>query len=108
MNLFYCLGYLLIINFIVGISSYFIYPNTFFFGYLKLKWKRLFRTLITININIFFLWFFDEEIYTSNSDYLNSNMLYSDIYGTLFLLTLIVPSIALISWLIKPFVLKED
>lgn len=104
MNLFYYLGYLLTINLIVGISLYFIYPNTFFFGYLKLKWKRLFRTLTNIGINVFFLWLFDELIYTSNLD----NVDITEIYVTLFLLTSIVLSIALISWLIKPFVLKED
>ena len=62
--------------------------NTFFFGYLSLKWKRLFRTLIIVAFH-FWVW---ENV--------------SSMYIELSLGFLV--SIPLISWLLKPFVVKEE
>jgi hypothetical protein len=79
---------------------------TFFFGYLSLKWRRLFRTLIiiasfvwTLNVyeeNTALLWIEGEPRYVLNE--VNFTQL-----------TLIpVVLILLISWVIKPFLVKED
>ena len=58
---------------------------TFFFGYFELKWRRLFRTLLIIPYCSFAL------------------LLYKDIL----LISIPIVPIALISWVIKPFVVKE-
>ena len=63
--------------------------NTFFFGYLSLKWKRLFRTLIIVAFP-FCVWYWENV---------------SSIYIELSLGFLV--SIPLISWVVKPFVVKE-
>jgi len=72
---------------------------TFFFGYLSLKWRRLVRTLLllpTILFQLFMIIIFID----SRGD--------GDLFGFL-LLSLFIPLfIALLSWVIKPFVVKED
>lgn len=80
--------------------------NTFFFGYLSLKWKRLFRTLILIAYFFWIILSFDEAKTWSiiNEVYLEGfNIAY-------FILLILIPivSIALISWVVKPFVVKEE
>jgi hypothetical protein len=80
--------------------------NTFFFGYLSLKWRRLFRTLITL---AYFFWglysFYEVKVYNwVNGEYIIS---YS-IEGFILLISIPTISIPLISWVIKPFVVKEN
>ena len=72
---------------------------TFFFGYLELKWRRLVRTLILAYVvpsTILCLWF----------------LTYSRINGNeqlpfliTFILIILTP---LVSYILKPFVVKED
>jgi hypothetical protein len=66
--------------------------NTFFFGYLSLKWRRLIRTT---SIFIFFLSFF-----------IGLLLEFNDMIGGLPTITLIL--IPIISYVVKPFVVKED
>ena len=76
--------------------------NTFFFGYLSLKWKRLFRTLILI---AYFFWIILSFQWTT------INVVYIEGFNiAFFILLLLIPivSIALISWVVKPFVVKEE
>ena len=72
---------------------------TFFFGYLSLKWRRLVRTLLllpTISFQLFMIVVFLDEIW--NFYFLRFS-----------LLSLFIPLfIGLLSWVIKPFVVKED
>ena len=65
---------------------------TFFFGYLSLKWRRLART---ISVFIFFL-----------SIFIGLLLQFDDGIGILpFLIFILTP---LISYVVKPFVVKED
>lgn len=75
--------------------------NTFFFGYLSLKWRRLVRTLILIPFTYLF--------YLSLYFYIKRG---GDIGGKAgsfisFTLILLVSTIT-ISYILKPFVVKED
>ena len=70
---------------------------TFFFGYAAFKWRRLIRTLIVL-ATIACLFFF-----ISISTYENF-MFIQGIQITIASYILI----GLISWLIKPFIVKED
>ncbi len=74
--------------------------NTFFFGYLSLKWRRLIRTLcVIIALSwLFNLW--DTANLTATSPKL-------ELHEILFYFSLIILPISLISWLVKPFVVKE-
>ena len=68
--------------------------NTFFFGYLSLKWRRLIRVVLLF-VTVFWIYLALFE---------NNNTL-----DTHPLLAISIPflSIALISWLVKPFVVKD-
>ena len=68
--------------------------NTFFFGYLSLKWRRLIRVVLLF-VTVFWIYLALFE---------NNNTL-----DTHPLKAIPIPflSIALISWLVKPFVVKE-
>jgi hypothetical protein len=83
--------------------------NTFFFGYLSLKWRRLFRTLITLAYLPFIVFTYYEgcrSIITHGYGY----SIIGEFNLPYFILLISIPilSIALISWLIKPFVVKEN
>ena len=69
--------------------------NTFFFGYLSLKWRRLIRVVLLF-VTVFWIYLALFE---------NNNTL-----DTHPLLAIPIPflSIALISWLVKPFVVKDS
>ena len=69
--------------------------NTFFFGYLSLKWRRLIRTLLVVGFLILVINFIGGEFEYETIEYKMSLMT-----------TYIVP-IPLISWLVKPFIVKE-
>ena len=80
--------------------------NTFFFGYLALKWRRLIRSISI------FLWliptnFVDgsllQGIYWAIID-----LEFKDALAYSFFLLLSSLPIGIISWIIKPFVVKED
>ena len=71
---------------------------TFFFGYLSLKWRRLVRTLLLLPTILFQLGWLGASIYAVDVE----------AFGV-FLLSLFIPLfIGLLSWVIKPFVVKED
>jgi len=74
--------------------------NTFFFGYLSLKWRRLFRTLIIVAYLFWILFSFYE---TRHFYY----RYYYDIGAFILLISIPIVSIPLISWVIKPFIVKE-
>ena len=72
---------------------------TFFFGYLSLKWRRLVRTLLLLPTILFQLFMIVIFIFSGGD---------ADLFGLL-LLSLFIPIlIGLSSWVIKPFVVKED
>jgi len=69
--------------------------NTFFFGYLSLKWKRLVRVLCIVFSLIF--------IYVNHFDNLISG---ATVENNIIGIILIITSITLLSYVIKPFVVK--
>ena len=93
--------------------------NTFFFGYLSLKWMRLVRTLFVLS-SIIWMWFWCVETFprcaTSLSGrYVNNVIIWDPCeqltpmdYRAFFISTSFLLLIPLLSWLIKPFVVKED
>lgn len=70
--------------------------NTFFFGYLSLKWKRLVRTLILIPIIIGIIGFtyFKVKGLTRSVEWISWTLI-------------IIVSTIIISYVLKPFVVKE-
>jgi hypothetical protein len=71
--------------------------HTFFFGYLSLKWRRLFRTLIFLPYTLISIFFLMEVS--------------GHFKNTLAILGLMIStalSVGLISWIIKPFVVKLE
>lgn len=76
--------------------------NTFFFGYLELKWKRLVRVLsigaIAIFTLIFLIWI-DEMGPGPTDGEAFLILLLGLVLGTLL--------IGLISWVLKPFIVKD-
>ena len=71
---------------------------TFFFGYLSLKWRRLVRTLLLLPTILFQLFMIVIFIDSRGN---------GDLFGFL-LLSLFIPLfIGMLSWVIKPFVVKE-
>ncbi len=75
--------------------------NTFFFGYLKLKWKRLVRVLSVLLMLILPIWacLFADEIGSPNDEEYFQIWLFS-----LFCTTLLI---AVISWVVEAFIVKE-
>ena len=69
--------------------------NTFFFGYLSLKWRRLIRTLLVVGFLILVINFIWGEFE------------YETIEAKMILMTTYIVPIPLISWLVKPFVVKD-
>ncbi len=75
--------------------------NTFFFGYLPLKWKRLLRVLSFLFVLIL--------IFIYNEMNLKWGKIGSDDYHYFFApFFFSVAVILLISWIVKPFVTKEQ
>ena len=78
--------------------------NTFFFGYLELKWRRLVRTLILL----FFIPFAISVMTFSIINSLNFGYIDDDALRSIaFILGLII-LISIVSYILKPFVVKED
>ena len=71
---------------------------TFFFGYLSLKWRRLVRTLLLLPTISFQLGWLGASIYAVDVE----------AFGVFLLSLFITLFIGLLSWVIKPFVVKED
>jgi len=75
--------------------------NTFFFGYLALKWRRLTRTLIIL---LYIGWIF-MILQVAESEGLNQ--LFLDLLSYTFMTLMPVIPIVLISWVLKPFIVKD-
>ena len=71
--------------------------NTFFFGYLSLKWRRLVRTLFVVG----FFW------YILPNDLIWAYKNFDTLKQYQFLIIIYIVTVALTSWIIKPFVVKE-
>jgi len=71
---------------------------TFFFGYLSLKWRRLVRTLLLLPTISFQLIWLGVSIYDVDVE----------AFGFFLLSLFITLFIGMLSWIIKPFVVKED
>ena len=69
--------------------------NTFFFGYLSLKWRRLIRTLLVVGFLILVINFIWGEFELET------------IETKMILMTTYIVLIPLISWLVKPFIVKD-
>ncbi|MDB4241850.1 hypothetical protein N9820_02855 [Polaribacter sp.] len=81
---------------ILVLSIFFINFKLFFFGFLKAeKWKRLIRTILIIGVISIII--FLEDSQSVREDELS-----------LIFLFICIPSISLISWVVKPFVIKEN
>ena len=70
--------------------------NTFFFGYLSLKWRRLIRTLFFV---VELLWIFIINVNT-NDPFISSNK------SILYIIPILL--IPIISWVAKPFVMDNS
>ena len=71
--------------------------NTFFFGYLSLKWRRVVRTLFVVG----FFW------YILPNDLIWAYKNFDTLTQYQFLIIIYIVTVALTSWIIKPFVVKE-
>ena len=76
--------------------------DTLTFGYLELKWKRLARVLSIGFLLTVPLWIFVETVDEIDFDSGIENFLY-----IIFLLTVTALLIGLISWMLKPFIVKD-
>tara|TARA_B100000161_G_scaffold45670_1_gene28709 strand:+ start:263 stop:526 length:264 start_codon:yes stop_codon:yes gene_type:complete len=84
--------------------------NTFFFGYLSLKWRRLMRFVIS-PIILFLLMALNEEIISEGyTDWVFSRddfYAFSEIIGLAILFVFALIQLGFISWIIKPFIVKD-
>ena len=76
--------------------------NTFFFGYLSLKWRRLVRTLILFFLVLVIIGIIDKLF--SYFEWGNT----ADLILLLNTALIIIVSTITISYVLKPFVVKED
>ena len=81
--------------------------NTFFFGYLPLRWRRLIR-FVVCPVLIVGLAVLNEEIVSEGSYMLNLDYYeLPEVISIIILFVLAFPELAFISWLLKPFVVKD-
>ena len=82
--------------------------NTFFFGYMPLKWRRLIRFVISPVI-IFLLAVLNDEIASEGAWMIFNLDFYElpEVIKVIIVFVLAVPELAFISWLLKPFVVKD-
>jgi hypothetical protein len=73
--------------------------DTFFFGYLPLKWRLLLRIISVLYFLVLLLIVLEMYSASSVREYLIS-LLISSFW--------IIPSIILVSWALKPFVTKDQ
>jgi hypothetical protein len=79
---------------ILVLSIFFINFKLFFFGFLAEKWKRLVRTILIIGVISLIIYLEDRRI------------VYEE--GIAILISFVcIPSISLISWVVKPFITKQ-
>ena len=71
--------------------------NTFFFGYLELKWRRLVRTLLIIPFILLMILLFWNHLQHGDMS-----------LAIPFAIFMVVCLVSLLSWLVKPFAVKED
>ena len=76
--------------------------NTFFFGYLSLKWRRLVRTLILFPFTIGII------VNSSNLYFYIKNGSGSKTEEWISFTLIVIVSTITISYILKPFVVKED
>jgi hypothetical protein len=76
-------------------SIFFINFKLFFFGFLAEKWKRLIRTILIIGVISIIIFLEDSQSVREDELYLIFNFI-------------CIPSISLISWVVKPFIIKEN
>lgn len=80
--------------------------NTFFFGYLSLKWRRLIRTLIIISYILYTYFNYTDfsvpSVYPAEPDCCETNFVGFAVYSIPPLV-----GVALVSWLLKPFIVKD-
>ena len=76
---------------------------TFFFGYFSLKWRRLIRFVISPVI-VFLLMVLNAKLYEFTGIIYIVN---EGLPAVIFLFCSALPELAFISWIIKPFVVKE-
>jgi len=82
--------------------------NTFFFGYPSLKWRRLIRTIITITYLPFVIFTYIEGCRRiTHWGYGGRTIGEFNLPYFILLISIPIVSIALISWVIKPFAVKE-
>jgi hypothetical protein len=91
--------------------------NTLFFGYLSLKWRRLFRTLFILFFVLIPFYmdkrlFYYAELGWSNRHYYSGDspeiLFFTRLHGdTVLIMLLFLFAVALSSWIIKPFVVKD-
>ena len=73
--------------------------NTLFFGYLPLKWRRLIRTIFTMAYLTLVVCIYIDGIGGIEINEFNFSYFYLIVF-------IPIISIALISWVVKPFVVK--
>ncbi len=82
--------------------------NTFFFGYLPLRWRRLIR-FVVCPVLIVGLAVLNEEIVSEGSYMLNLDYYeLPEVIRIIILFVLAFPELAFISWLLKPFITREE
>lgn len=80
---------------ILVLSIFFINFKLFFFGFLAEKWKRFIRTILIIGVISLII-------------FLEVNQIVSTEYLYTIFFFICIPSISVISWVVKPFVIKEN
>ena len=90
---------------------------TFFFGYAAFKWRRLIRTLIIILTfgSLLFWWIFALDVAIGNYMPAKGDLIINSVLeffglalaGSAFFIGVYIV-IGLISWLIKPFIVKDN
>jgi hypothetical protein len=76
-------------------SIFFINFKLFFFGFLAKKWKRLIRSILIIGVISIIIFLKESKSVREGELYLIFNFI-------------CIPSISLVSWVVKPFIIKEN
>ena len=81
--------------------------NTLFFGYLTLKWRRLIRTIFTMAYLPFVVFTYEIGCRPISGNGYGARIIGEfDLPYFILLISIPIVSIALISWVVKPFVVK--
>ncbi len=82
--------------------------NTFFFGYLSLRWRRLIRTIIIFSL--FYILDFKSnftECFIGGEPISVVCLIPSNYYDYFGMNILFIALVMLLSWILKPFVVKD-